>query len=53
MPQTSTCLWFDRQAKDAADFHVSLFASSRIVAVTHYTAGAAIFDLRQLQAAFG
>lgn len=42
MPQTSTCLWFDRQAKDAADFYVSLFPNSRITAVTHYSAGAAM-----------
>ena len=42
MPQTSTCLWFDRQAQDAADYYVSLFPNSRIVATTHYTAGAAM-----------
>ena len=42
MPQTSTCLWFDRQAKDAADHYVSIFPNSRITAVTHYTAGAAM-----------
>lgn len=42
MPQTSTCLWFDHQAKEAADFYVSLFPNSRITAVTHYTAGAAM-----------
>ena len=41
MPQTSTCLWFDRQAQDAADFYVSLFPDSRVTAGTHYTAGAA------------
>ncbi len=42
MPQTSTCLWFDRQAQDAADYYVSLFPNSRIVATTRYTAGAAM-----------
>lgn len=36
MPQTSTCLWFDRQAKEAAEFYVALFPNSRITAVTHY-----------------
>jgi predicted 3-demethylubiquinone-9 3-methyltransferase (glyoxalase superfamily) len=40
MPQTSTCLWFDTQAKEAADFYVQLFPNSRIKAVTHYGAGA-------------
>ena len=40
MPQTSTCLWFDTQAKEAADFYVGLFPGSRITAVTHYGPGA-------------
>jgi predicted 3-demethylubiquinone-9 3-methyltransferase (glyoxalase superfamily) len=40
MPLTSTCLWFDTQAKEAADFYVQLFPNSRIKAVTHYGAGA-------------
>jgi predicted 3-demethylubiquinone-9 3-methyltransferase (glyoxalase superfamily) len=40
MPQTSTCLWFNDQAKEAADFYVSLFPNSRITAVTHYGPGA-------------
>lgn len=30
-------LWFDTQAEEAADFYVSVFASSRIVSVAHYT----------------
>ena len=30
-------LWFDTAAKDAANFYVSVFPNSRIVAVTHYT----------------
>jgi predicted 3-demethylubiquinone-9 3-methyltransferase (glyoxalase superfamily) len=29
-------LWFDTQAEDAANFYVSVFKNSRIVAVTHY-----------------
>jgi predicted 3-demethylubiquinone-9 3-methyltransferase (glyoxalase superfamily) len=31
-----TCLWFDRNAEEAANFYVSLFAGSRIVSVTRY-----------------
>jgi len=28
MPQTSTCLWFDRQAREAAEHYVSVFPNS-------------------------
>ena len=40
MPQTSTCLWFDTQAREAAEFYVQLFPNSRITAVTQNGAGA-------------
>ncbi len=40
MPKTSTCLWFDSQAREAADLYVGLFPDSRITAVTHYGKGA-------------
>lgn len=30
----STCLWFDNNAEDAANFYVSLFADSRILAIS-------------------
>ncbi len=30
-------LWFDTEAEEAANFYVSVFESSRIVNVTHYT----------------
>ena len=40
MPHTSVCLWFDTQAKEAADFYVQLFPNSRITSVTRYGAGA-------------
>src|SRR5689334_7348611 len=30
------CLWFDRQAQDAASFYVSIFPRSRITRVSHY-----------------
>ena len=31
-----TCLWFDTEGEDAANFYVSLFKNSRILSVTHY-----------------
>lgn len=37
---TTTCLWFDEQAGEAADFYVSLFPESRIVSTSHYQEGA-------------
>jgi len=33
------CLWFDRQAEEAARFYVSVFPNSRIGAITHYGPG--------------
>ncbi|MBV8685669.1 MAG: VOC family protein [Alphaproteobacteria bacterium] len=30
MPSIATCLWFDKQAEEAANFYVSLFPDSRI-----------------------
>jgi predicted 3-demethylubiquinone-9 3-methyltransferase (glyoxalase superfamily) len=37
MPLTfSTCLWFDRQAEEAATFYISIFPRSRIRRVTRY-----------------
>ena len=32
----SPCLWFDKQAEDAAKYYVSIFKNSRMGAVTHY-----------------
>ncbi|MFI8435058.1 VOC family protein [Streptomyces sp. NPDC079020] len=38
MQKIKPCLWFDNQAKEAADHYVSVFGGdSRIVDVTHYT----------------
>lgn len=34
------CLWFDRQAEEAARFYVSVFPRSRIGAITRYGPGA-------------
>ncbi|MFD7712986.1 VOC family protein [Streptomyces sp. NPDC059785] len=33
----TTCLWFDGQAEDAAEFYVSVFKDSQIGKVSHYT----------------
>lgn len=35
----STCLWFDSNGEDAANFYVSLFPNSRIVHVSRYGPG--------------
>jgi predicted 3-demethylubiquinone-9 3-methyltransferase (glyoxalase superfamily) len=35
----TTCLWFDSQAEEAADFYVSVFDGSRILNVAHYGEG--------------
>lgn len=40
MPRTSPCLWFDRQAEEAANFYVSVFPNARIKTITHYGEGA-------------
>ncbi|GAA3170804.1 MULTISPECIES: VOC family protein [Streptomyces] len=34
----TTCLWFDGQAEEAANFYVSLFKDSGISRILHYTA---------------
>jgi predicted 3-demethylubiquinone-9 3-methyltransferase (glyoxalase superfamily) len=39
MQPISTCLWFDTEALEAAEFYVSLFPNSRIVEVSHYLEG--------------
>ena len=36
LPTITPCLWFDTEAKDAADFYTSVFPNSRITEVTHY-----------------
>src|SRR4029453_515985 len=36
MDSITPCLWFDTEAEEAAQFYTSVFASSRIVRVTHY-----------------
>ena len=36
MPKLTSCLWFDTQGEDAANFYVSVFPNSRIVNVSLY-----------------
>jgi predicted 3-demethylubiquinone-9 3-methyltransferase (glyoxalase superfamily) len=36
MQKITTCLWFDDQAEEAAEFYTSLFPDSRIVQVSRY-----------------
>jgi predicted 3-demethylubiquinone-9 3-methyltransferase (glyoxalase superfamily) len=37
MPKIIPNLWFDTEAKEAANLYISVFPNSRIVNVTHYT----------------
>lgn len=37
--RVSTCLWFDDNGEEAANFYVSLFPNSRIISVTRYGEG--------------
>ncbi|HET6161515.1 MAG TPA: VOC family protein [Dongiaceae bacterium] len=36
MQQISTCLWFNDQAEEAANFYMSIFKDSQIVNTMHY-----------------
>ena len=38
--KVSTCLWFDDNGEEAANFYVSLFEKSKIISVTRYDDGA-------------
>lgn len=38
MSRFTTCLWFDGNAQDAAEFYVSVFPNSRVTGVEHYPA---------------
>jgi predicted 3-demethylubiquinone-9 3-methyltransferase (glyoxalase superfamily) len=37
-PRVHTCLWFDRQAEEVAQFYTSVFPNSRITETTRYGA---------------
>ncbi|HEY8574062.1 VOC family protein [Phenylobacterium sp.] len=39
MPNITPCLWFDREAEDAAKLYVSLFPNSKITKVSRYPEG--------------
>jgi predicted 3-demethylubiquinone-9 3-methyltransferase (glyoxalase superfamily) len=36
MQTVSTCLWFDKQAEEAANFYCSVFKNSRILSMSRY-----------------
>lgn len=36
MPQFATCLWFDKEAEEAAKFYTSIFPNSKITGVSYY-----------------
>lgn len=38
MARTSTCLWFDREGEEAAEFYTSVLPNSRILGRTRYSA---------------
>ena len=37
MPSISPCLWFDKEAEEAANFYASVFKDSKIGEITRYT----------------
>ena len=37
MQRITPFLWFDNQAEEAANFHVSVFKNSKVKQITHYT----------------
>ena len=37
MQRITPFLWFDNQAKEAANFYVSVFKNSKVKQITHYT----------------
>ncbi len=48
MRKITPCLWFDRQAEEAAQFYVSVFPNSRIVSLSRY--GEAGHDVHKMPA---
>lgn len=46
LQRISPCLWFDRQAEEAARFYVDIFEDASIGAITRY--GKAGFDIHQM-----
>ena len=39
MSKIATCLWFDNEAEEAAEFYTSLFEDAKITDVSHYGEG--------------
>ena len=37
MQKMMTCLWFDTEAEEAANFYTSIFSNSKILTVTRYS----------------
>lgn len=46
MKRITPCLWFDKQAEEAANFYVSLFPNSKITNISHY--GKEGFEVHQM-----
>jgi predicted 3-demethylubiquinone-9 3-methyltransferase (glyoxalase superfamily) len=51
-PRVHTCLWFDRQTEEAAQFYTSVFPNSRITETTHYGAASHIPEGTALTVSF-
>lgn len=47
MQKMYTCLWFDKQAEEAANYYISVFKNGRILGVTHY--GKEGFEFHKMQ----
>jgi predicted 3-demethylubiquinone-9 3-methyltransferase (glyoxalase superfamily) len=50
--KVSTCLWFDTQAEEAAQFYTSLFDDSRVTGVSRYGPGAPLPEGTPLMVSF-
>lgn len=51
-PRVHTCLWFDRQAEEVAQFYTTVFPNSRITEITRYSAGAHVPEGTALTVSF-
>jgi predicted 3-demethylubiquinone-9 3-methyltransferase (glyoxalase superfamily) len=52
MPRNYVCLWFDRQAQEAAEFYTSVFPNSTIGTIAHYPKGSGDREGEVLTVAF-
>lgn len=46
MQKVYPCLWFDRQAEEAANFYISIFPNSKVLSISHY--GKEGFEVHQM-----